>query len=53
MNRTLVEKVRSMISGSGVGKEFWVPAVQTAAYLVNHNPASALGNDTIRSLGKS
>ena len=46
MNRTLVEKVRSMISDSGIGKEFWAPAVQTAAYLVNRSPASALDNLT-------
>lgn len=44
MNRTLVEKVRSMLCDSGVGKELWGPAIQTAAYLVNRSPASALGN---------
>lgn len=43
MNRTLVEKVRSMLEDCGIGKEFWGPAIQTAAFLVNRSPASAIG----------
>lgn len=42
MNRTLVEKARAMLIGSGVAKTFWCEAVETAAYLVNRSPASAL-----------
>lgn len=44
MKRTLLEKVRSMLSDSGIGKEFLGPAIQAAAYLVNRSPASTVGN---------
>ena len=42
MNRTLVEKARSMLGGSGIGKEFWGTAVQTAAYLTNRSPSNSI-----------
>lgn len=42
MNRTLVEKARAMLFESKVNKIFWCEAVETAAYLVNRSPASAL-----------
>lgn len=42
MNRTLVEKARSMLIGSGVDKQFWCEAVETAAHLVNRSPATAV-----------
>ena len=42
MNRTLMEKARSMLSGTGLGQEFWAEAVETACYLVNRSPSSAL-----------
>lgn len=42
MNRTLVEKARAMLFDSRVDKKFWCEAVETAAYLVNRSPASAL-----------
>lgn len=42
MNRTLVEKTRSMLEDSGVNKRLWGPAVQTAAFLANRSPASAI-----------
>ena len=35
MNRTLMEKERSMLGGTGLGQEFWAEAVETACYLVN------------------
>jgi transposase InsO family protein len=35
MNMTLMEKTRCVLSGVGLGKEFWVEAVYTACYLVN------------------
>jgi hypothetical protein len=38
MNRTLMEKARSMLSGVGLGHEFWVEAVDIACYLVNRSP---------------
>lgn len=42
MNRTLVEKARSMLFDSAVGREFWGEAIQTAAYLTNRSPCSVL-----------
>ena len=46
MNRTLMEKARSMLSGTGLGQEFWAEAVETACYLVNRSPSSALEDKT-------
>lgn len=43
MNRTLVEKARSMLHGAGLPKSFWAEAVSTAAYLVNRSPTSGHG----------
>jgi len=34
-NRSLVEKVRSMINDSNVPKHFWNEAIRTAAYILN------------------
>ena len=38
MKKTLMEKARSMLSGTGLGQEFWAEAVETACYLVNRSP---------------
>jgi hypothetical protein len=46
MNRTLMEKARSMLSGAGLGQEFWAEAVSTTCYLVNRSPSSALDDTT-------
>jgi hypothetical protein len=46
MNRTLMEKARCMLSGVGIGQEFWAEAVGTACYLVNRSPSSTLGDKT-------
>jgi hypothetical protein len=46
MNRTLMEKARCMLSGVGLGQEFWAEAVGTACYLVNRSPSSVLGDKT-------
>ena len=46
MNRTLMEKARSMLSGTRLGQEFWAEAVETACYLVNKSPSSALEDTT-------
>ena len=35
MNRTLMEKERSMLSSAGIGQEFRAEAVETPCYLVN------------------
>eukprot|EP00253_Pinus_taeda_P028998 PITA_28998 len=35
MNKTLMERARSMLNGARLGQEFWAEAVETACYLVN------------------
>ena len=42
MNRSLMEKARSMLSGAGLGKELWALAIDTACYLKNRSPTSTL-----------
>eukprot|EP00253_Pinus_taeda_P010238 PITA_10238 len=42
MNKTLMERARSMLSGAGLGQEFWAEAGDTACYLGNRAPSSAL-----------
>eukprot|EP00253_Pinus_taeda_P027032 PITA_27032 len=46
MNKTLMERARSMLSGAGLGQEFWAEAVDTACYLVNRSRSSALEDKT-------
>eukprot|EP00253_Pinus_taeda_P013281 PITA_13281 len=46
MNKTWMERARSMLSGAGLGQEFWAEAVDTACYLVNRSPSLALGDKT-------
>ena len=46
MNITLMEKARSMLSGTGLGQEFSAEAVETACYLVNRSPSSVLEDKT-------
>eukprot|EP00253_Pinus_taeda_P034965 PITA_34965 len=48
MKKTLMERARSMLNGTGLGQEFWVEAVDTACYLVNRSPSSALEDRTPR-----
>ena len=35
-----------MLSGTGLGQEFWAEAVETACYLVNISPSSMLEDKT-------
>ena len=37
-----MEKVRSMLSNSGLEKHFWVQVVRTTCYLINRSPSTAL-----------
>eukprot|EP00253_Pinus_taeda_P016397 PITA_16397 len=37
---------RSMLSGAGLGKEFWAEAVETTCYLVNRSPSLTLEDKT-------
>ncbi|KAE8707953.1 putative beta-1,3-galactosyltransferase 20 [Hibiscus syriacus] len=46
MNRTLLEKVRCMLSNTGLGKTFWAEAVTYAVHLINRLPSSAIGGKT-------
>jgi hypothetical protein len=41
LNRTLIEKVRSMLAGSKMPMELWAEAVTTANYIRNRSPTSA------------
>ena len=38
MNRTIMDKVRSMLAETGLGQEFWAEATSTAVYLINMTP---------------
>ena len=42
MNRTILNKVRSMLSESGLSKAFWAECASTAIYLINRSPSSAI-----------
>jgi len=42
MNRTLMDKARSMLSGASLEQKFWAESIATACYLVNRSPTSAL-----------
>jgi hypothetical protein len=46
MKKTMMEKPRCMLSGVGLGQEFWAEAVGTACYLVNQSPSSTLDEKT-------
>lgn len=38
MNHTIMEKVRSMLSNSGLEKYFWAKSIRTTCYLINQSP---------------
>jgi hypothetical protein len=42
MNRTLLERTRAMLKAAGLGKSFWVEAVNTACYVINQSPSTAI-----------
>jgi hypothetical protein len=46
MNKTLMKKARSMLSGAELGQEFWAEAMGTVCYLVNPSPSSMLDDKT-------
>jgi hypothetical protein len=41
-----MEKERSMLSGVGLGQEYWAEVVGTTCYLVNRSPSSAVDDKT-------
>jgi transposase InsO family protein len=42
MNRTIMERARSMRLHVGLPLHFWVDAVDTVVYLINRGPSSSL-----------
>ena len=42
LNRTIMNKVRSILSESGFKVKFWAEAAATAVYLINWSPSSAI-----------
>ena len=46
MNKTLMEKAKSMLSGVELEQKFWVEIVAIAYYLINKSPTSTLVNKT-------
>ncbi|KAH9673193.1 Integrase catalytic domain-containing protein [Citrus sinensis] len=46
MNRTLLEKVRCMLSNAGLDKKFWAEAVSYASHLINRLPSAAIRGKT-------
>ena len=44
MNRTIQEKVRSMLSHAALSHGFWAEAMQTAIHLINRSPNKRLDN---------
>ena len=46
MNKTLMEKARSMLSGARLGREFWAEVVETVCCLVNRSPSLVLEDKT-------
>ncbi|KAK0588475.1 hypothetical protein LWI29_001474 [Acer saccharum] len=46
MNRTVLEKVRCLLIGSGLSLNFWGEAAATVAYLINRSPSTAIALKT-------
>lgn len=45
LNRTIMNKVRGMLSESGLSQKFWAEAASTSVYLINISPSSAIDFD--------
>lgn len=42
LNRTLLEKIKTLLEESGLRKEMWGEAAYTATYLINRSPTKSL-----------
>ncbi|GJX09879.1 gag-pol polyprotein [Tanacetum coccineum] len=42
MNITLLERARAMLATASLGKSFWAEAVNTACYVINRSPSTAV-----------
>ena len=47
MNRTIQEKVRSMLSNAQFPNGFWAEAISTAVHLINRSPSKVLDKDSV------
>ena len=47
MNRTIQEKVRSMLSNAELPNGFWAEAVATAVHLINRSPSKVLDKEAV------
>ena len=45
-NLTLLEKMRCLLSNSGLNQSFWAEAMTCASHLINRLPSSAIGEKT-------
>lgn len=50
MNRTIMEKVRCLLSNAGLSKSFWAEAASTACFLINLSPSTAIDKRTPRGM---
>ncbi|KAG8481022.1 hypothetical protein CXB51_025745 [Gossypium anomalum] len=46
INRTIMEKVRCMLSNANLPKSFWAEAASTACFLINRSPSVAIEKKT-------
>ncbi|KAG8499626.1 hypothetical protein CXB51_006086 [Gossypium anomalum] len=46
VNRTIMEKVRCMLSNANLPKSFWAEAASTACFLINRSPSVAIEKKT-------
>ena len=46
INRTIMERVRSMLAHAKLPKSSWVEALSTATYVINRSPSVPLDGDT-------
>ncbi|KAG8498774.1 hypothetical protein CXB51_005214 [Gossypium anomalum] len=46
MNRTIMKKVRCMLSNANLPKSFWAEATSTACFLINRSPSVAIEKET-------
>ncbi|KAG8481838.1 hypothetical protein CXB51_027155 [Gossypium anomalum] len=46
MNRTIIEKVRCMLSNANLPKSFWAEVASTACFLINRSPSVAIEKKT-------
>ncbi|GJW95624.1 retrovirus-related pol polyprotein from transposon TNT 1-94 [Tanacetum coccineum] len=42
MNKTLLERARAMLATTSLGKSFWAEVVNTACYMINRSPSTAV-----------